>query len=75
MARADIWQSLLALALSSGQLADAALMAQLTDVLRVGYFLRLLDGNRCSLALHAERRAALTARLVWPDVAVPGPAG
>lgn len=75
MAQADIWQSLLALALSSGQLADAALMAQLTDVLRVGYFLRLLDGSLCSLALHAERRAALTARLVWPDVAAPGPAG
>lgn len=67
-AQADVWQSLLALALTQNQLADAALQQQLTDVLRVGYFLRTLDGGAYSLTSHAERRRVLAAQLVWPDV-------
>lgn len=70
-AQADVWQSLLALALAPAQLADAALTAQLTDVLRVGHFLRLLDGRPGSLAGYAECRAALAAQLVLPDVVAP----
>lgn len=72
-AQADIWQSLLALTLTSGQLAEAALMLQLTDVLRVGHFLRVLDGGLCSLAGHAERRAVLGALLVLPEGLAPLP--
>lgn len=63
-AQDDIWQSLLALALTQAHLADVALMQQLTDVLRVGYFLRLLDGRLGSLA---DPRAALAAQLVLPQ--------
>lgn len=70
-AQADIWQSVLALALTQGNLADAALMQQLTQVLRVGYFLRLLDGGLGGLAGQAERRAVLAAQLVLPDVVAP----
>ena len=70
-AQADIWQSVLALALTQGNLADAALMQQWTQVLRVGYFLRLLDGSMGSLAGQAERRAVLAAQLVLPDVVAP----
>ncbi len=72
-AQADIWQSLLALALSQAHPADAALMRQLTDVLRVGYFLRLLDGRLGTLAGQAECRAALVAQLVLPQAIVGAP--
>lgn len=72
-AQADIWQSVLALAWTQAHLADAALMLQLTDVLRVGYFLRLLDAGACSLASDARRRAVLAAQLVLPEVVVAPP--
>lgn len=71
LAQADVWQSLLALAWTGSALVDAALQQQLTDVLRVGYFLRALDGGSYSLAGHAERRRLLAAQLVWPDALLP----
>lgn len=68
MALPDIWQSLLALAWTgAGEAGDAALVVQLTDVLRVGHFLQTLDGNRNSLAGHGVRRAVLGAQLVLPE--------
>jgi hypothetical protein len=67
-AQADVWQSLLALALTQADhLSGAALSLQLTDVLRIGHFLRLLDSGATSLEASATRRAALTAQLVLPD--------
>lgn len=73
-AQADVWQSLLALALTGAdQLADAALAAQLTDVLRVGYFLRTLEGGAHRLAGHGARRTVLAAQLAWPDELAPLP--
>lgn len=71
LARADIWQSLLALGWTPAHPADAALAAQLTQVLRVGHFLRVLDGDHASLAGHGERRAVLAAQLVLPDGLMP----
>lgn len=70
-AQDDVWQSVLALALTPGPLADAALIVQLTEVLRVGYFLRLLDSGRCALRLPAERRAVLAAQLLLPEELLP----
>ncbi|MGK5056195.1 hypothetical protein ACQ4WY_04540 [Janthinobacterium sp. LB2P49] len=68
MALPDIWQSLLALAWTrAGSPADAALVAHLTDVLRVGHFLQMLEGNRTSLAGHGARRDVLGAQLVLPE--------
>ena len=67
LALPDIWQSLLALAWTAADhAADAALTAQLTDVLRVGHFLQTLEGRRASLAGHGARRAVLGAQLLWP---------
>ena len=68
LALPDIWQSLLALAWTGADhAADAALTAQLTDVLRVGHFLQILEGRRASLAGHGARRAVLGAQLLWPE--------
>ncbi|APA67883.1 hypothetical protein [Janthinobacterium sp. 1_2014MBL_MicDiv] len=68
----DVWQSLLALAWTqAGNPADAALAAPLTEVLRVGHFLHVLAGDRASLASQGQRRAALAAQLVLPDMVTP----
>ena len=68
MALSDIWQSLLALGWTqTGHPADAALAAQLTDVLRVGHFLHTLEGNRTSLAGQGARCDVLGAQLVLPE--------
>lgn len=72
LALPDIWQSLLALAWTqAGHPADAALAAQLTEVLRVGHFLQVLAGQRASLASQGERRAVLAAQLALPDMVTP----
>ncbi|MDO8034053.1 hypothetical protein O3297_11575 [Janthinobacterium sp. SUN128] len=70
----DIWQTLLALGWrQAGSPADAALAAQLTDVLRVGHFLQVLEGDRASLAGHGARCDVLGAQLLLPEEGMPLP--
>ena len=70
----DIWQTLLVLGWrQAGSPADAALAAQLTDVLRVVHFLQVLEGNRAKLDAHGARRDVLGAHLLWPAEGMPLP--
>jgi hypothetical protein len=73
-AQADIWQSAVALlVMRLAMPGDEALLARLTDVLRVGYFLAALDGGAGSLAEQRGRNAWLDATLVLPqEVTWPG---